>query len=104
MRGAHLGIRYQEQGSRTRGPPGSTVTKVATTNNDDGDRLIWVLYDPRFNVVDAQAGNVQTGGKRMALRTVVLGPPASTAVVRGLLHARGPPWVGELREDRVASR
>ena len=40
----------------------------------------------------------------MVLRTVVLGPPARTTVVRGLLHSRGPPWAGARGEDRVASR
>jgi hypothetical protein len=38
----------------------------------------------------------------MKLRTIVLGAPASTTVVNGLLRARAPPDGGGLSDDRGA--
>ena len=41
-------------------------------------------------------------GKRMTLRTIVIGAPASTRIVSGLLHARAPPEGGGGGVDREA--
>ena len=41
-------------------------------------------------------------GKRMTLRTIVIGAPASTRIVSGLLHARAPPEGGGGDADRGA--
>ena len=41
-------------------------------------------------------------GKRMTLRTIVIGAPASTTVVSGLLRARAPPEGGGAAADRGA--
>lgn len=41
-------------------------------------------------------------GKRMTLRTIVIGAPASTRIVSGLLHARAPPEGGGGGADRGA--
>ena len=53
------------------------------------DALCWAELLRR--VFHVEGWNCPDCGKRMRLRTVVLGPPASTVVVRGLLHSRGPP-------------
>lgn len=60
------------------------------------DALCWAELLRR--VFHQEGWNCPDCGKRMRLRTVVQGPPASTIVVRGLLHSRGPPYdVGRSR-------
>ena len=60
------------------------------------DALCWAELLRR--VFHVEGWNCPDCGKRMRLRTVVLGPPASTSVVSGLTRSRGPPYdVGKSR-------
>ena len=47
------GERYQVKGNRPSGKPGSHVTWVPKATNYDWDHLIWILYDPRYRIVEA---------------------------------------------------
>ncbi|WP_232429355.1 hypothetical protein [Noviherbaspirillum autotrophicum] len=47
------GKRYQIKGNRPSGKPGSFVTMVPKATNYDWDRLIWILYDPQYRIVEA---------------------------------------------------
>jgi hypothetical protein len=46
-------IRYQVKANRPSGKPGSFVTLVAKAANYDWDFLIWVLYNPKYEVQEA---------------------------------------------------
>lgn len=54
----HNTLRYQVKANRPSGKPGSFVTLVAKASNYDWDRLIWILYDREFNLVEAWEWNV----------------------------------------------
>lgn len=47
------GLRYQVKANRPSGKPGSPVTLVAKASNYEWDRLIWILYDPEYRIVEA---------------------------------------------------
>ena len=47
------GVRYQIKSNRPSGKPGSFVTKVPMASNYDWDRLIWILYNPKYEVQEA---------------------------------------------------
>lgn len=47
------GHRYQVKGNRPSGKPGSKVTWVPKATNYDWDYLIWILYDPAYQIVEA---------------------------------------------------
>lgn len=47
------GKRYQVKANRPSGKPGSFVTLVAKASNHDWDYLVWILYNPRFEVQEA---------------------------------------------------
>lgn len=47
------GVRYQVKACRPSGKPGSKVTWVPKATNFDWDRLIWILYDREFQVLEA---------------------------------------------------
>ncbi len=47
------GLRYQVKANRPSGKPGSVVTKVGKAANYDWDRLIWVLYDSAYVMLEA---------------------------------------------------
>jgi hypothetical protein len=47
------GLRYQVKANRPSGKPGSPVTLVAKAKNYDWDRLIWLLYDRDFEILEA---------------------------------------------------
>ena len=49
----HGGVRYQVKANRPSGRPGSPVTLVAQAKNYEWDRLIWVLYDTQYRIVEA---------------------------------------------------
>ncbi len=49
----HAGLRYQVKANRPSGKPGSPVTLVAKAKNYDWDRLIWLLYDREFQILEA---------------------------------------------------
>jgi hypothetical protein len=47
------GLRYQVKACRPSGKPGSSVTWVPKATNYEWDRLIWLLYDRAFQVLEA---------------------------------------------------
>lgn len=47
------GHRYQVKGNRPSGKPGSKVTWVPKATNYDWEYLIWILYDPAYQIVEA---------------------------------------------------
>jgi hypothetical protein len=47
------GLRYQVKANRRSGKPGSFVTRVAKANNYDWDFLVWLLYNPQYEVQEA---------------------------------------------------
>ncbi len=56
----HLGIRYQVKGTRPSGKPGSKITKVPSALNYDWDQLVWVSYNPKFEIQEAWQWDVDT--------------------------------------------
>lgn len=46
-------VRYQIKANRPSGKPGSPVTKVGKASNYEWDRLIWLLYDRYYVLVEA---------------------------------------------------
>lgn len=52
------GIRYQIKACRPSGKPGSNITKVPKASNYEWDRLIWILYDREFHILEAWEWNV----------------------------------------------
>lgn len=54
------GVRYQVKGNRPSGKPGSKVTWVPKATNYDWDQLIWVLYNPDFEIMEAWAWEVES--------------------------------------------
>jgi len=59
----HNNIRYQVKGNRPSGKPGSPVTKVVKPTNYEWDKLIWILYDTQYNILEAWEWDVD-GYKR----------------------------------------
>ena len=51
--------RYQVKANRPSGKKGSFVTKVPKTSNYEWDKLIWILYDPKFVIQEAWQWSVQ---------------------------------------------
>ena len=49
----HEGKRYQVKANRPSGKPGSFVTLVPKAKNYDWDFLIWILYNPRYEIQEA---------------------------------------------------
>ena len=47
------GKRVQVKGTRPSGKPGSRVTKVPNASNYEWDQLVWVSYNPRYEVQEA---------------------------------------------------
>ena len=47
------GLRYQVKGNRPSGKPGSFVTWVPKATNYEWDRLVWVLYDSKYEIQEA---------------------------------------------------
>jgi len=50
--------RYQVKANRPSGKPGSPVTLVAKVHNYDWDKLIWILYDRKYELEEAWEWNV----------------------------------------------
>mgnify|MGYP000241026900 CR=1 FL=1 len=46
-------IRYQVKACRPSGKKGSKITKVPKAKNYEWDKLIWILYDEKYNVLEA---------------------------------------------------
>jgi len=49
----YSGARYQVKGNRPSGKPGSFVTLVPKVRNYEWDFLIWILYNPRYEIQEA---------------------------------------------------
>lgn len=47
------GARYQVKGNRPSGKPGSFVTLVPKAGNYDWDFLVWILYNPYYEIQEA---------------------------------------------------
>ncbi|MHB9098999.1 MAG: hypothetical protein ACYC5X_14375, partial [Syntrophales bacterium] len=47
------GARYQVKGNRPSGKPGSFVTLVPKARNYDWDFLVWILYNPCYEIQEA---------------------------------------------------
>jgi hypothetical protein len=47
------GKRYQVKANRPSGKPGSPVTLVAKARNYEWDFLVWILYSPTYEVIEA---------------------------------------------------
>ena len=56
----HNGLRYQVKACRPSGKPGSFVTWVPKARNYEWDRLIWLLYDRQFRVLEAWEWTVES--------------------------------------------
>ncbi|MCL5808486.1 MAG: hypothetical protein M1418_08090 [Deltaproteobacteria bacterium] len=54
------GARYQVKGNRPSGKPGSFVTLVPKANNYDWDFLVWILYNPSYEIQEAWLWEVST--------------------------------------------
>jgi len=49
----HQGKRYQVKACRPSGKKGSFVTRVPKPSNYDWDILIWILYNPKYEIQEA---------------------------------------------------
>ena len=47
------GLRYQVKAGRSSGKPGSKVTRVSKASNLEFDYLLWLLYNPLFELQEA---------------------------------------------------
>ncbi len=47
------GVRYQIKANRPSGKRGSFVTKVPKATNYDWDKLIWIHYNPKYEIQEA---------------------------------------------------
>ena len=56
----HAQLRYQVKACRPSGRPGSFVTWVPKATTFDWDRLIWLLYDREYRVLEAWEWEVET--------------------------------------------
>ena len=46
-------VHYQVKSNHPSGKPGSRVTMVSKVKNYDWDKLIWILYDEKYNMQEA---------------------------------------------------
>lgn len=51
--------RYQVKANRPSGKPGSFVTKVPKVSNYEWDKLIWILYDKNYLMLEAWEWNME---------------------------------------------
>ncbi len=49
----YQGVRYQVKGNRPSGKRGSFVTLVPKAKNYDWDFLVWILYNPQYEIQEA---------------------------------------------------
>jgi hypothetical protein len=61
------GVRYQVKANRPSGRPGSFVTLVSAAKNYDWDRLVWLLYDREYRLVEAWLWEVEDYRGRLGL-------------------------------------
>lgn len=54
------GIRYQIKATRPSGKKGSKITKVPNAKNYNWDRLIWVMYDKNYEMIEAWEWDVES--------------------------------------------
>jgi hypothetical protein len=55
----HNGLRYQVKACRPSGKPGSVITWLPKATNYDWDRLIWLMYDREFRLLEAWEWTVE---------------------------------------------
>lgn len=53
------GVRYQIKANRPSGKRGSFVTWVPKATNYDWDKLIWILYNPKYEIQEAWEWGVE---------------------------------------------
>ena len=82
----HAGLRYQVKACRPSGKPGSAITMVPKAGNYDWDRLIWVLYDRHYVLLEAWQWEVDA--YRGAFDAVKRISPAMMRAGRALHSAR----------------
>jgi hypothetical protein len=58
------GVRYQVKANRPSGKPGSPVTLVSKAKNYEWDRLIWILYNTRYDIEEGWLWEVDDYKKR----------------------------------------
>ena len=61
-------IRYQVKANRPSGKHGSKVTLVAKPKNYEWDKLIWILYDTKYNIAEAYEFTCEQYKKLFALK------------------------------------
>lgn len=60
------GLRYQVKGNRPSGKPGSKETLVPKAKNFLWDKLIWILYDTEYTIVEAWLWDVEAYKKEFS--------------------------------------
>ncbi|SEA42480.1 MULTISPECIES: hypothetical protein [Acidovorax] len=98
------GVRYQVKACRPSGKPGSFVTWVPKARNYEWDRLIWILYDREFRILEAWEWTVEE--YRSAFDTVNRLSPALMREGRALhaaAHETQPPDNDPKGEEHVPS-
>lgn len=83
------GLRYQVKACRPSGKPGSKITWVPKATNYDWDRLIWLLYNKEFEIVEAWEWTVEQ--YRAAFHDVARINPAMMRAGHRLDAMVGPP-------------
>lgn len=111
----HAGVRYQVKACRPSGKPGSAITKVPKASNYDWDRLIWILYDRYYQLLEAWEW--ESAAYKTSFQTVErinpammrsgrplhsIGSPYSAAPLRGTLELPDPQLDGSRLE--ISSR
>lgn len=62
------GLRYQVKANRPSGKKGSKVTRVPNASNLEWDCLIWILYNPLFEIEEAWIWDVNSYSTRFPNR------------------------------------
>jgi hypothetical protein len=53
------GIRYQIKATRPSGKQGSKITNVPNAKNRNWDKIIWVLYDKEYEMIEAWEWDIE---------------------------------------------
>jgi hypothetical protein len=77
------GVGYQVKACRPSGRPGSKVTWVPKPKNFEWDRLIWILYDREFRIMEAWEWSVER--YRAEIEPIKRVSPADMRTGRSLL-------------------
>lgn len=85
----YRGLRYQVKGNRPSGKKGSAVTWVPKPRNYDWDRLVWILYNPGYEVQEAWLWEVEDyklrfdAIQRLGPAHMRLGKPLADLIISG---------------------